>query len=396
MTAQDSNDNLGLDHEYLPSNGFKGALINLQPGRILSGTVLDLTLRLLRCASKPSKHLYTNPTLQPGPKLKPLQPEVEEILVPIHHRSLDHWTLVEFDLPERIIHHYDSLGPRGTKSPTTMLRRLQDFLSGAGLSMEEWSFRDTPGPIQTNAADCGVHILVTLTCRVCDLISNENPDCILWRKVLVALLTEDAQEPTVSNESTSNAIATMLAFTSTRASPAEQWETSIQGLESLRKSFREIQSDLYAFLTHSKSIEYSQAILEKLDGQLQTSLSSQTDPVNIQRDLEIPNKQLEDTRLLTTIPDHDCDALLSRVATIRENASEQLQYLRRRLVTLKDYILSLDAARLTASTAADGLRAHVRGLKCKARQIVQPLHSLTGALSAVAPRIETGNVVDEA
>lgn len=406
VSVPDETENTKTGRGILPCTDVKGALDTLQPKRMLSGTVIDLVLRLFSCGLQPSKRLYANPVLEPGPKLKRLQPEVMTVFVPVHHQSPDHWTLAEFDMTRRMIFHYDSLGPRDADSSATTSKKLRDFLLRVSdlsveNSVEDWSFHYAPGPMQTNAVDCGVHTLVTLLHRLCDLTPGiHNIDGSFWRQILISLLSK-VPVPRISapdksaSSSTPHSTSIASAVPNPQESIAQHWDTSLQAMNALHHSFQTTDSDICASQARLEGIEAARTLLDKLHGTLSAQQQEMDPaPAGIERDLENLDQQLIATRALATIPDRDRDALLSRLQLVRASSARQLQQSRSRLATLQEHMLSVDAATQTASNAAEALRAEIGEAKGQIRRMMQPLQSLAGALSGVAWRIGAEYAVD--
>ncbi|XP_027731055.1 sentrin-specific protease 2 isoform X1 [Vombatus ursinus] len=100
--------------------------------------------------------------------------EQELILVPIHRRI--HWSLVVIDVRKKTIRYLDSMGQKGHRICSLMLRYLQDESKtkrNKELDPAEWTLESVKAyeiPQQLNGSDCGM-----FTCKYADYLSQDKP-----------------------------------------------------------------------------------------------------------------------------------------------------------------------------------------------------------------------------
>ena len=117
------------------------------------------------------------------------------VIVPIHLQQATHWAMVAVNHRRRVVQYYDSLGSNGRGVAVTV-RDFFAFVSqqeNAGVDIDGYRLQSrVPGiPLQTNAVDCGVFMLVYADCLARDVrMSFTQRSMPSYRKhILVELLT---------------------------------------------------------------------------------------------------------------------------------------------------------------------------------------------------------------
>ena len=177
------------------SSDVSGARSTLLAGQRLSATAIEIVLSLLRYSVDEvhvfdpqhydiENHLATDIR----PMRKPLSAKVQKILLPLHHRRLEHWTLAIFDLATSSIHHHDSLcnGQGRNTSNIALLHFAKQRLTGLDI---EWVVTPVQTSQQNNDYDCGIYTLVAaLHAAVGKTVPTETYDCSFWRECFVAFM----------------------------------------------------------------------------------------------------------------------------------------------------------------------------------------------------------------
>ncbi len=170
----------------IPSSDLPGALSSLQPGQSLSATALEMTLSAL----PQDNVLILDPQWYDcdANKLPSHVPRIWDsitsILLPLHHRTAQHWTLAIFDMVDHTIQHYDSLStPEPTSVDQHLLNLADRFKTG------NWTIWDIIGAQQRNGHDCGVFVLISAIFALAKTTRPSQFDCTLWRFLFQAMLS---------------------------------------------------------------------------------------------------------------------------------------------------------------------------------------------------------------
>lgn len=124
-----------------PANNLKGAVSTLADDRRLSSTAIELVLKSIEPAStwKVCDPSFVNDTAT-VPEIR-LAPGQCKVLIPLHHESNEHWTVVAIDVAKKEVVHYDPLRfPVLGDKVTEACRKIVKHLEGESLSNKEWSF----------------------------------------------------------------------------------------------------------------------------------------------------------------------------------------------------------------------------------------------------------------
>ncbi|KAL8825120.1 MAG: hypothetical protein Q9170_007922, partial [Blastenia crenularia] len=134
-----------------------GALTTLRPRGSLSVTALELVLA--RIPVDDSTRIFDPKCFSiEEPKantLRTLNHRIERVLLPLLHESRKHWTLAEFDVPNGIIHHHDSLPSADSHVRDNLTRFTRDVIP----SSAAWQFVAVANTQQTDGFSCGVYVL---------------------------------------------------------------------------------------------------------------------------------------------------------------------------------------------------------------------------------------------
>ena len=196
-----------------PDADIVGALTSLEPKHPISATAIQMILDTFAsagCRVLDPLFLNTNKGASKPPALRGLDPQVERLIVPLHHDKAQHWTLACIEITSHKIRHYDSLP---LKSGNRVRRILEDFASSLNEhSNQPWVTVTEPFCRQNNSFDCGIYVLVAAIF----LMAQQQPptdlhDCSPWRLIFRAMFQEaDSEIPTLElqlSDQQSSAIA---------------------------------------------------------------------------------------------------------------------------------------------------------------------------------------------
>jgi len=372
----------------LPSTDSDGALSTLHPGRMLSGTVIDICLALLSaCAClEATTHLYSNTVLESHEnRVKPLEPNINTVFIPIHH-SIRHWTLSEFGLAQRTIYHYDSLPGDKTDILSATFTRLKAFLSRMDLSDDGWTFSSHDTPRQSNSYDCGIHVLITLFYRVCNIIPPAAQDCKLWRSILYALLAKEVRKPPSSDPEELNISIVNIPHQALYSGISSQWESQIQSNFCLLQTFQASQHRIQSAKERLASAISAQLVLDTLQANCEARIYL-ADTSRVESDIACLDSQIELSKSLSTV---ETSELLKHLHGLRGTAdrrkikSEALQ------TKLEDHLRGITAATQLIEGVIATERASIKEAKDTGEKIALELQSYAGALAGIAEQIRAG------
>ena len=184
-----------LDH-----NDLEKSVADLQPGVPLSATTIITIIGILAphqedvCVLDPAKYMIDShaPVIQ-LPKSKE---KSQQILIPLHHAKLKHWSLAHIDIPRNCISHYDSLPQseavdhRSEVIECKMRKACQVFRGGE----REWSFFHEGTPKQPNTYDCGIYVILIACHLLHQLPIPGRIEGEIWRLVFIKILSAGCLE----------------------------------------------------------------------------------------------------------------------------------------------------------------------------------------------------------
>lgn len=179
-----------LDH-----NDLDRSVLNLQPGKPLTATTIVTIIDILAphpvdvCVLDPAK--YAIDSQAPEFHLPKSNPRPQQILIPLHHAKLKHWTLAHIDISRKAISHYDSLPQSATVDSRSeiigsKLHRSCQILDGTG---EEWSIFHEDTPKQPNTYDCGIYVILIACHLLHQLPIPGHIGGSVWRLVFIEILS---------------------------------------------------------------------------------------------------------------------------------------------------------------------------------------------------------------
>lgn len=184
--------NVKADKKMPPDADVMGALTSLEPKHPISATAIQLVLETFAsagCRVLDPLFLNTNKGAGKPPALKGLDPQVERLIVPLHHDKAQHWTLAFIDIPSHKTRHFDSLP---LKSANRVKRVLEEFATSLDeRSNDPWVTTTESFCRQNNSFDCGIYVLVAAIF----LMAQQQPptdlhDCSPWRLIFRAMFQE--------------------------------------------------------------------------------------------------------------------------------------------------------------------------------------------------------------
>ena len=176
-----------------PSADLMGALTTLEPGQPLSATAIQLILGTFEpptCRVLDPLFLNTNKGAGSLPNLKGLEPQVERLIVPLHHEKTQHWTLAYIDIAGHKIRHFDSLPLKGSNRVKRIVEIFASSLDDR--KSEPWTTTLEEFCKQGNAYDCGIYVCIAAIF----LMAQQPPptdlnDCSHWRLIFRAMFSPD-------------------------------------------------------------------------------------------------------------------------------------------------------------------------------------------------------------
>ncbi|KAL8913391.1 MAG: hypothetical protein Q9171_001770 [Xanthocarpia ochracea] len=172
----------------LPTADVQGSLTTLHPRRMLSSTALELVLGTI---SVDEKSMIYDPLFFDVERPKPITSRkriqhVQQVLLPLHHQSREHWTLAEFDVLRGLIRHHDSLPSARCKVPEALIGFRNTMIS----SSIQWRLTAVDTFRQTDNFSCGVHVLTKAISIVAGVSVAPFPelDLELWRHIFEGML----------------------------------------------------------------------------------------------------------------------------------------------------------------------------------------------------------------
>jgi len=171
------------------TSSLSAALTSLHPGQKLTTTALEQILNMFKTPSfrilDPS---FVSESWETRP-IRELDPQVEALLIPLHHSHTGHWTIACCNIRNRTIDHYDSL-PSSKASPKLLSRLKEGATQIVGSSRRDWDYRAPPSSRQANLVDCGVFAGLAAMYLMADLLPPTNlSNCDVWRFIFRAIVT---------------------------------------------------------------------------------------------------------------------------------------------------------------------------------------------------------------
>ena len=90
---------------------------------------------------------------------------IRYIHIPVHIKSPEHWILITIDTQRHTISNYDSLGIRRPDILSNLLKWWEDVHTrhlNTTLNTAKWTKRNPRITLQTNAIDCGLHVILNI------------------------------------------------------------------------------------------------------------------------------------------------------------------------------------------------------------------------------------------
>ena len=171
----------------LPTTDIEGALGTLQPKQWLSASVIDIILAL----STPSdirvidSALLSAERLSGRQNLSPCELNVEKVYLPINHDT--HWSLAIFDRRHHLLHVYDPISENAISLESPRHQIIKQVISALDLEAD-FPLSVARVPQQSNAYDCGIHLLITTIYDIANIRLPESFDCELWRRLFTVLV----------------------------------------------------------------------------------------------------------------------------------------------------------------------------------------------------------------
>ena len=119
--------------------------------------------------------------------------DVLRVVIPLHDRQNQHWTVVIFERKDSSAYHFDSSTISGTVTDTEAVRQC----------IEELDEQYVRGEIvvskclqQAHGFDCGIHVIANSVYQMTKTDIPADHGCEIWRSVCHALLSQDAVKMT--------------------------------------------------------------------------------------------------------------------------------------------------------------------------------------------------------
>lgn len=372
----------------LPSTNSDGALSTLHPGRMLSGTVIDICLVLLSaCAClEATTRLYSNTVLESHEnRLKPWGPNIDCVLIPVHH-SFRHWTLSQFGLAERTIYHYDSLLGDKPDMLSATFTRLKVFLSRMGMLDDGWKISPCDTPRQSNSYDCGIHVLITLFYRVCNIIPPAAQDCQLWRSILYALLAKEVRKPPPSGPAELDMSIAEPPHQALYSGISSQWESQLRSNICLLRIFQASQHRVQSARDRLASAISAQLVLDTLQANCKARIHL-ADTSRVESDLACLDNQIQLSESLSTVKTSE---LLKHLRGLRGTADRRQIKSKALQTKLRDHLRGITTATQLIEEVIATEEACIKEAKDAGENIGSELQSCANALAGIAEQIRAG------
>ena len=168
------------------------ALTILEPERLLSSEII---VRVLEACAPTNCHVVDPLFLDPAFKArrsprrvrKTMLDDISTVIVPLHHPKQSHWTVVIFERHSDSAQHLDSLpSVKSTVDEKYFHQCMKDLDEG----YKDKTIVPTQRPTQSNAYDCGVHVLANSLYHMAGILELPPAhDCALWRRICCVILS---------------------------------------------------------------------------------------------------------------------------------------------------------------------------------------------------------------
>ena len=178
----------------VPSTDNQGALLSLEPQRLVSATAIQEVL--FPCQALQGVKIYDHTIFnalqseEPQATMRALSTSIKTIIIPIHHPEVSHWTLVWVDRQRKKLAYYDSLRSRTLRTflwPTFIPHLLKRL--GLDPNSQGWDYESCGAGDQQNGYDCGIHILLRAYCFITDTTPPQKYKCDFWRVLFAIIIT---------------------------------------------------------------------------------------------------------------------------------------------------------------------------------------------------------------
>ena len=367
----------------LSAADLEGLLATLLPATKLSGSTLDFVIRAIRPALDNDTRVYSNTVLDTDTAREPCDESCRRILIPVYHDDISHWTLGEADFQERKVRFYDPLGPKVSESATAKFTRFMKALQIA--VDEQWTMDCMESALQVNGYDCGVHTLVNLLQRICDIpVRSRKFDGASWRLILRSFTSGIIQK-----SETDSSLPTQEKMAPSAATTSEELFQQIPAqFKTIRASFTRLNSELQRCIESEEDIDSALSTLRKLQDRVPLTLGNE-DAKELES-LKTEEKKmqtiLDDLASLTQIPGAGKQDMISSISKHHTSLETRIRQVEKRHNERQCLQERLAAAVATASALKGSRTMEITRLKeemMKASQDMASLAARTGHLSVL-------------
>lgn len=345
-----------LSSPEIQNKNHSQALATLEPGQRLSSEVI---YQVLNACAPSDCHvvdpLFIDPqfgSIQTRRVKNKLGTGISIVVVPLHDRKHQHWTLVVLRRPDSSAFHFDSYRSLGTAIDLEAFHRCMKELDG---QYESKDLIVAKCPQQANGFDCGVQVIANALCQMTGIQTPITHNCRAWRFICRALTSHNVATVTRATVIPDQALDNVDSLSSFLGDKALN-ENDEKRHQRARNILAKLRSERAQMLSEKGEVVQIGTVLTKLlqsNGQTIASLNSELKAVSVSaealcKDIETGDKQYSPLILKYSLPDHR-PALRKTLEAVKTLECQ----LQRRLQSRQNSTSKLNAAQMTFDTLKD-------------------------------------------